>query len=325
MQSKSKLTLNQIPCGYIATDLKSQITAVNKVLCEWLETSEEELLGKHIGTLMTTSSRMLFLGNILPHLQKNQQIEENYLLLKTKLQDALPVLINCKEILHDNQAYYSYALMKMQRRRLIEEALVQERRRAEMATEEKEAMNLELQLAQKEIVQKQQALEIANAELQALSATDTLTQLPNRRVYERELEKNLALYQRSRQVFSIILFDIDFFKKINDLHGHDIGDLVLQNIAKILTKQLREIDILTRIGGEEFVIILPLTQVDQAKDVAERHRSAIAKGDFVCGKVTASFGVTQVHPDDNNSLLYKRADQALYLAKQNGRNRVEIK
>ena len=322
MQSTHKINLNEIPCAYIATNLDSKITAVNNTLCQWLNQPEQVFIGRPFSDLLTMPSRMLFLGSILPHIQKNQHIEENYLQLKTQENDPLPVMINAEKIIHDGTEYYSYAIMKMNRRHLIEEQLIAERRRAEMAIEEKEAVNLELKLAQQEILTKQKALEQVNAELEALSTTDPLTQLANRRVYERELTYQLALFERTQHVFSIILFDIDHFKRINDEHGHDAGDSVLQQLANILTPQLRQTDILTRIGGEEFVILLPNTTLEQALDVAEKKRQAIAQAQFVCGAVSASFGVTQVQPQDTLTKLYKRVDQALYLAKQQGRNRV---
>lgn len=320
MQSKIKIDLNQIPCAYVATNLENKITAVNQTLCEWLAMSENELLGKHISEIMTTPSRMLFLGSLLPHIQHYHHTEENYLTFKVSQDSPLPVMLNAQKITHDGQAYISYAFMKMNRRHLIEEQLIQERRRAEMAIEEKEALNIELQLAQKALIQKQKALELKNTELESLSTTDSLTKLFNRRVFEREIETQLALHKRSHQCFSMILFDIDHFKKINDQHGHDAGDSVLIQFAETLTQHLRQIDILTRIGGEEFVLILPNTEIEQAREVAERHRQTIENSNFVSGKVTASFGVTAVQTEDNAMTLYKRADTALYEAKQQGRN-----
>lgn len=325
VQSHIKISIDQIPCAYLATCTENKITAVNETLCNWMNKSEQELIGEPVINLLSVPSRMLFLGTILPHIQANYHTEENYLSLKLNAQETIPIMLNARRIEHDGKHYYIYAMMKMNRRHLIEEQLLQERRRAESAIEEKEAINLKLQLAQNELLQKQQALEDANADLQSLSNTDSLTGLPNRRVYELELNKQFELFQRHQSPFCMILFDIDFFKKINDQNGHDAGDAVLQLLAKTLLKQLRKVDLLSRIGGEEFCILLPHTQLENAKEVAERYRATVEKIPFEFAKVTASFGVTEVQANDTLSQLYKRADQALYSAKKQGRNLVASK
>ncbi|MBN2647480.1 MAG: sensor domain-containing diguanylate cyclase [Thiotrichales bacterium] len=322
MQSHIKLSLDQIPCAYLATNVENKITAVNETLCNWLNKSDQELIGQPIITLLTVPSRMLFLGTILPHIQTNHYTEENYLSLKLSSQETLPIMLNARRIEHNGKDYFSYALMKMNRRHLIEQQLIQERHRAESAIEEKEAINVKLQIAQNELLQKQHALEAANAELKSLSSIDTLTGLPNRRVYEQELNKQFELFERYQYPFCLILFDIDFFKKVNDRHGHDVGDTVLKTLAKTLLQHLRKIDLLSRVGGEEFCILLPHTQLENAKIVAERYRATIEKIPFEFGTVTASFGVTEVRPNETPSKLYKRADQALYIAKEQGRNQV---
>ena len=118
------------------------------------------------------------------------------------------------------------------------------------------------------------------------------------------------------------MLDIDFFKKINDQHGHDTGDAVLKQFAELLQSNLREVDTLSRIGGEEFTIILPNTHVENAKEVAERHRQTIEATEFDCGRVTASFGITEMNHGLDTTDLYTHADAALYLSKVAGRNQV---
>jgi len=322
LQSKSKINIEKIPCGYLATNLASEITAMNSILCDWLKLNQQELIGQHIKVLLPMSSQLLFLGNILPSLQLNKTVEENYLKFKVRDDENLPLMVNAQRINHDGKPYYSYALMKMHRRHLIEKQLIQERRRAEMATEEKAAINLELQLAQAQLLEKQQSLMALNQELKALSTTDALTGLFNRRVYDQELDKQIARYERQQEPFCLVLLDIDFFKKINDQHGHDTGDAVLKQFAQLLQSNLREVDTLSRIGGEEFTIILPNTRVENAKEVAERHRQTIEATEFDCGRVTASFGITEMKEGLDKTDLYTQADAALYLSKVTGRNQV---
>jgi len=152
---------------------------------------------------------------------------------------------------------------------------------------------------------------------------DALTHLYNRYAINDILRHRLKEYYRYEKTCSIIFFDIDFFKKINDTYGHDMGDFVLQNIAKIVSSQIRSSDVFGRWGGEEFIIVLPETSLMQAVNVAEKLRKTIEKEAFgIVKKVTCSFGVTVVKESDTMTTLLKRVDKNLYIAKENGRNQV---
>lgn len=156
---------------------------------------------------------------------------------------------------------------------------------------------------------------------------DALTGLWNRNHAQEELEKISSVSSRHSRPFSILLFDIDFFKGINDNYGHDIGDAVLRMIAKTIGDHLRSHDMAARYGGEEFIILLPETSIEGAVIAAERLRQSIEAIDFAphgCPRrVTVSIGVAQ-HPVCGRTVeeLVKQADEALYRAKQTGRNRV---
>ena len=120
-----------------------------------------------------------------------------------------------------------------------------------------------------------------------------------------------------------MFFDIDYFKKVNDTYGHQIGDHILILLIKLVSKFLRKIDILGRWGGEEFIIILPNTDLKKAISVAEKLRLKIEKYNFFeIGTLTCSFGVTAVSKNDNYDSIIKRVDSLLYKAKKSGRNRV---
>jgi len=124
---------------------------------------------------------------------------------------------------------------------------------------------------------------------------------------------------------SLIMFDIDHFKKVNDTYGHAVGDYVLQTLTQIVKMDLRETDYLVRWGGEEFIIIAPDTDVRRAEILAERVRKSAEEYSFdQVGTVTVSFGVTQFTGDDTEDTFIKRTDDALYSAKRMGRNRVEV-
>lgn len=152
--------------------------------------------------------------------------------------------------------------------------------------------------------------------------TDALTKLPNRRSLDAALEHSL----QTRTAFSIISVDIDHFKRVNDTYGHDNGDIVLQILAQEMMNASRQMDLPCRVGGEEFLILLPHTDKALAAHVAERLRLRIAAVEFEkVGHITISLGVAS-WPEDAADIgtVLKYADIMLYQAKHNGRNRVEV-
>lgn len=170
------------------------------------------------------------------------------------------------------------------------------------------------------------AREQQEAELMRLALVDPLTNAPNRRGFFNALNPWLALARRPGNSTALIMLDLDHFKRINDNYGHPIGDQVLKAVAEIGQSQLRDSDLIGRLGGEEFAVLLPRTNAQDAMMVAERMRQAIMavqiKAEKAVLSITASFGVTIIRPDDSMVSLIKRADDALYAAKHAGRNQV---
>ena len=165
------------------------------------------------------------------------------------------------------------------------------------------------------------------SELQRQALTDPLTGLSNRRQYELLFRRELDRFNRHGTPLVLGLIDLDHFKDINDNYGHDAGDQVLCHVAELLQAPLRQSDILGRFGGEEFIFILPDTDLDQARSVAERMRLALEETHLVQeGKsihITATFAVTQVTAADSEiNDIIRRVDSALYQGKNQGRNRV---
>jgi diguanylate cyclase (GGDEF)-like protein len=168
--------------------------------------------------------------------------------------------------------------------------------------------------------------------IQKLSQMDDLTGLSNRRVFQDRLLQEINRLDRTEKPLSLILLDIDHFKQFNDSYGHQAGDMVLKQLAVIITTQCRcaSIDICCRYGGEEFAIIMPELELHKAVKAAERLRSAVERAAFSFdagnteGKVTVSIGVAGVTDKEDISPeeLVKKADEALYLSKRTGRNRV---
>lgn len=167
----------------------------------------------------------------------------------------------------------------------------------------------------------------ASRELTRLASTDSLTLLHNRRHLTELTEAEITRSERYDKPLSVLLIDIDHFKLINDLFGHLKGDQVLQHLAKLIRLELRQHDLIGRWGGEEFLIVLPETDIDTAEQVAERIREAISgfnwsdnlKKDMT---VTLSVGVSQLAPNETLNRIINRADKALYISKSCGRNRV---
>lgn len=164
--------------------------------------------------------------------------------------------------------------------------------------------------------------------LHFLANTDPLTRLPNRRSFFTCAEAEFKRAKRYERSFSVLMIDIDFFKSINDTHGHAVGDEVLQLFSKVLMECCREVDLLGRYGGEEFVVLLPETS---AKDIRLRAQRLIEKTQKIVIHTsktnftfTISIGISQLkYSDDDLSAVLKRADEALYRAKESGRNQLQ--
>jgi len=157
--------------------------------------------------------------------------------------------------------------------------------------------------------------------------TDELTSIYNRAYFRDAFAKELEKFKRNKVPFSLIFFDIDFFKSFNDTYGHQAGDRVLKELSQLIQKNIRLYDIFARWGGEEFVIILPHTKQEDAITLAEHLRKKVMQNTFLGNKeleVHCSFGVSEVQQNDTLEKLLKRVDDALYKAKRNGRNRVEF-
>jgi two-component system cell cycle response regulator len=175
----------------------------------------------------------------------------------------------------------------------------------------------------------QDQLKRANELLVAISNTDHLTGLFNRRFLEEALAKEFQRVQRRRNNLSVLIMDIDHFKRINDTYGHQEGDAVLCKVACLFRKELRDYDVAARFGGEEFIAVVPETSLTEAASIAERIRKSIEgvvfKGNGEYLKITVSLGISTYPAPEINSPddLIREADKALYRAKTNGRNRIE--
>jgi diguanylate cyclase (GGDEF)-like protein len=162
------------------------------------------------------------------------------------------------------------------------------------------------------------------AEIHLLATTDTLTGIANRREFSRVAEAEMDRAKRYGTPLSLLMYDLDHFKRVNDTFGHDTGDDVLRAVTEVVTANIRAVDVAARWGGEEFLVLMPQSDLAAARGASEKLRQVIEQHRFdKVGTVTVSFGVTQFVPQDDLNVLLKRVDDALYRAKENGRNRVE--
>ncbi|WP_229417638.1 GGDEF domain-containing protein [Pseudoduganella buxea] len=162
--------------------------------------------------------------------------------------------------------------------------------------------------------------------MERLQVVDALTDVPNRRGFYQGLAPWLALARRPGQPTAVVILNLDSFKRVNDHYGHGVGDTVLKAIVDAVRGQLRDSDLMGRLGGAEFALLLPRTGLPEAVVVAERIRQAVAalpvKAERAVINLTASMGVTTIRAEDSTVSLFKRADEALQAAKLRGRNQV---
>lgn len=243
----------------------------------------------------------------------DEQLREQVGGLQSSVQDASD-LTSLKQVLDNRLEGLLSTMDDYQRKRDAREQEVAARLQglaARVATMEQEAQNFRVHLEE----QRQKAL------------IDPLTLLPNRAAWGERLERELAHWQQRKNSLLVCMLDLDRFKSINDGYGHLAGDKVLKIVGNVLNKRLRATDFLARFGGEEFVMLLPGTPLEEGLTLLDRLRAAVEqcpfhfKGERVT--ITVSMGVTAFQPGERSDVALKRADQALYRAKENGRNRVE--
>jgi diguanylate cyclase (GGDEF)-like protein len=172
----------------------------------------------------------------------------------------------------------------------------------------------------------EEALRASEAEVRRLALTDPLTGVGNRRRLDEALRTEISRMHRYDGRLSAVMTDLDHFKRINDRHGHQVGDQVLQEFARLLQSHCRDSDLVARFGGEEFVILMPEVGLDEARACAERMRATLAQATIppLAEPVTASFGVAELAPGEDGEALLRRADEALYAGKAAGRDRVTV-
>jgi len=177
-----------------------------------------------------------------------------------------------------------------------------------------------------QMYEQEQKLKQYNESLKKQSTTDQLTKLYNRQYFDEIITKEIQRSNRYDTALSMIIADIDFFKKVNDTYGHIAGDHVLAGFASLIKENIRLTDMAFRYGGEEFVILLPNTTSQDAKQLAKKLRLIVKDYTFENPKsITCSYGISQYKPKESKESFFKKADDALYFVKNNGRDNIAIK
>lgn len=276
------------PCGYHSLDENGVFTRINHTELAWLGFSRDEVIGKVRFSDLLTPSSLQTFQENFPRFKKNGYVHDLEFELKRKDGSPLPVLVSATAIYDASGRYV------MSRSTLFD---LTDRKKLER-------------------------------ELEQQARKDMLTGLNNRRHFFELAEQEFKRSRRHEKSFSLLMLDLDNFKSVNDTYGHHVGDAVLKKLGEVATHTLREIDIVGRLGGEEFACLLPESNAGQALEVAERLRQEVEKtavrlddGSFL--RVTVSIGLAGLQATDTDvDAILKRADTALYRAKRAGRNQV---
>ncbi|PSL36375.1 sigma-B regulation protein RsbU (phosphoserine phosphatase) [Planomicrobium soli] len=306
--------LNLAPCGYLVIDSSNYIIEMNETLKQLIGVDEPLI---HMHEMLTVASRVYFQTYFTPSIKMHGKVEEMFLTLKS-VNGRIPVLMNTAE----RNGRYECVLLPMTIRQEYENELLMAKRQAEKIHQESAEAYKKLQDLMKEVEGKKQELEELNAQLQGMTETDSLTGLKNRRYLDEQLLQLTGESSETGEPLTLLVVDIDHFKQVNDTYGHPVGDSVLQELAGKLQNETRDQDIVARMGGEEFVIVLPATDSDGALKMAERIRENIEHGEWKHVNITVSIGVAVYESGDNPAGLFSKADEALYRSKSSGRNRV---
>ena len=288
---------NYNPEFLVITDEKFKIVKVNKTF--------EQIAGNNLEVILSSG----FLKFI--HIE---DIAETLNSL-TKVNDVNPMVTFCNKLRKNNNTYIEVEWWCMLNKGYIYLS-------GRDVTAEK-AMKRKIEQTNKELLMLNEQLKEKNEKLLKSAITDELTGVYNRKFFEKRVVEEMEIADRANEHISLIIFDLDRFKLVNDNFGHQFGDEVLKRTTQIAGDLIRKTDFLNRVGGEEFAIILPNTNKTQAVFVAEKVRKALEDNKhFKVGQVTGSFGVAERMKAESLRSWYKRADNALYQAKNTGRNRV---
>ena len=287
--------LNDFFSGHLIIGQKREIIFCNTYICDLCGLLATDLIDTSISTYLSKASNIFVNSYIYPLLINESIAEEIQLTWVDKNEKKIPVIANIK--LGVNGFSYWSVYICTNRDKL-----------------------------QSEWLQVNEKLKIQSQELLLLATTDPLTGLLNRRELQSQGQKIIHQTDRTSSTLALMSIDVDFFKRVNDTYGHQTGDKVLIHLANVLTKNRRVNDLVARVGGEEFVLLLPNINYENAFDLAEKLRLMVEEESIVNVKVTISIGlvVTQKNAPLDLDILLHASDNALYKSKKAGRNRTSV-
>lgn len=284
---------DSFPCGAFVTNSSRVITYVNSYFTTELLFKPGELIGKNADVIFTQSSKIFFQIYLIPTLLHEKTCEEMQLIIFNAKGVRIPITVNA-HISNDNCIYWSF-FNASKRDKLYEE-----------------------------LIKNRQILEEQAEQLKLLASTDDLTALLNRREMKHQSTLLLERAARSNQPVGLLMLDIDYFKNINDTYGHLEGDRVLKELGQKLKGFCRKTDLVSRIGGEEFLIMLPDTDKTDTLLFCRKLHELISNIKVDNNPIRVSIGVSICNDNISFTDLYAQADDAVYKAKELGRNRTEV-
>ena len=303
---------SHLPCGFLSLNHAGIITYANPFFCEWIERVADEVEGQHVEQFLSVSNKFVFYSYFYPMLHINGIVQEFVLHFETSKEQQLPAILSAIRLGQGEQEYIDCIIMPMTQRMKYERELRDMTKQLECANAEKDKAFQELQKLHQAIEQRQQ-------ELITLTNTDKLTSLYNRRYIEEHLARRMQ--QAEADSFSVLLVDIDFFKKVNDTYGHQIGDYVLIEVARLMREHIGEYGIVARYGGEEFLILLSSANQQQSMKIGKALNRIIREYLFeYVQHITISIGIATYREGDSDTMIVNRADRALYYSKEHGRD-----
>lgn len=314
--------LEHAPCGFISINHQSTIIDVNTTFLQWTGL-QRDIIGQHFDSILSVANKMMFHSYFYPTITITGVVEELYITFPHADYVLMPYLVNAKRFGEGDSKRIDIVFLQMKKRIDYELELRATKMQVQDAYKAKEMAFNRLEEIYAEIEKKQEELLQINSGLVMITNTDKLTGLSNRKYFQEKMEDAIKQFNDDNTPMSLLILDIDYFKRVNDTYGHLVGDQVLIQLAKLMKRIAREGDVPCRYGGEEFVVILPNTSTEGAKEMGLQYNHAVANEIWPgIGQLTISVGVSTIQQDDREEQLLDRADRALYYSKLNGRNRV---
>lgn len=310
------------PCGYISLNQNCFIVEVNTTFLNWTGFSGE-IVGMHFDEILTVANKIMIHTYFYPTIKLQGAVDEFFINFKHASGQSMPYLLNARLFGEGDEARIDCMFMQMKKRIDYELELRSAKEKLSEAFVEQDLAYKQLTQINAEIKQKQSVLMAMNEALVTVTNTDKLTGIANRKYFHEKLDEHMKLFSQQKTPLSLLIIDIDYFKKVNDTFGHLMGDQVLIGLSSILSEQARAEDVVCRYGGEEFMVILPNTNAEMATEIATQYNQMVHEEKWPdIGKLSISLGVATLASNENEEDFIKHADEALYSSKHKGRNQV---